>query len=188
MAGVILSNSLSAAKAVTESRMVNRRRGDSPLLAERGRRTVVPSFHCSRAAISVALYGNPSPTVADSRLLVLSLSGAASRHPRHRALILVKVVVWPLRRLRAAASLVLRDDHVEEPLDSLHHEAAFFALEIVQLIRRCLRGSDVLRWCSVHRAACPKQVGDGYTALPDCAKALGPARAGEPPTARSISR
>ena len=131
VAGVILSNSLSAAKAVAESRMVNRRRGDSPLLARRGRRTVVLSFHCSRAAVSVALYGNASPTVADSRLLVSSSSGAASRRPRRRALISVRVVVWPLRRLRAAAGLVLRGGRVEEPLDSLHHEAAFFALEIV---------------------------------------------------------
>ncbi len=77
--GVILSNSLSAAKAVTESRMVNRRRGDSPLLAGRGRRTIVPSFHCSRAAVSVALYGNASPTVADSQLLESSSSGASAQ-------------------------------------------------------------------------------------------------------------
>ena len=91
-------------------------------------------------------------------------------------MISVRVVVWPLRRLRPAAGLVLRGGRVEEPLDSLHHEAAFFALEIVQLIRRCLGGSDVLRWCSVHRAACPKQVGDGYAVLPDRAKAAGPRR------------
>ena len=143
--GVILSNSLSAVKAVTESRMVNRRRGDSPLLVRRGRRTVVPSFHCSRAAVSIALYGNASPTVADSRILVSSSLGAASRCPRRRALISAKVVVLPLRRLGAAAGLILRGDRVEEPLDSLHHQAALFALEIVQLIRRCLGGSDVLR-------------------------------------------
>ena len=173
MAGVVLSNSLSAAKVVTESRMANRRRGDSPLLAGRGRRTVIPSFHCSWAAVSVALYGNASPTVADSRLLVSSSSGAASRCPRRRTLISVKVVDGPLRRLRAAAGLVLRGGRVEKPLDSLHHEAAFFALEIVQLVRRCLGGSDVLCWCSVHRAVFPKQVGDGYAALPDGAKAAG---------------
>ena len=91
-------------------------------------------------------------------------------------MISVKVVDGPLRRLRAAVGLVLRGSRVEKPLDSLHHEAAFFALEIVQLIRRCLGGSDVLRWCSVHRAACPKQVGDGYAALLDRAKAVGSRR------------
>ena len=174
VAGVILSNSLSAAKAVIESRMVNRRRGDSPLLVGRGRRTVVPSFHCSRAAISVALYGNVSPTVADSQILVSSSSGTASRRPRRRALVSAKVVVLPLRRLWAAAGLVLRGSRVEEPLDSLHHQAAFFALEIVQLVRRRLGGSNVLHRCSVHRASCPEQVGDGYAALLDRAKAAGP--------------
>ena len=70
---------------------------------------------------------------------------ATSQRPRCRTLISVRVVVWPLRRLRAAASLVLRSGRVEKPLYSLHHEAAFFALEIVQLIRRCLGGSDFLR-------------------------------------------
>ena len=168
VASIILSNSLSAAKAVAESRMVNRRRGDSPLLAGRERRTVVPSFHCSRAAISVALYGNASPTVADNRLLVLSSSGAASRRPRCRALISVRVVVWPLRRLSATAGLVLRGGRVEKPLDSLHHEAALFALKIVQLICLC---------------RCPNRLA---MATPRCWTAprrLGPAGAGEPPTA-----
>ena len=156
MAGVVLSDSLSAAKAVAECRVFNRRRGDAPFPARGRRRTVVPSFHCSRAAVSVALYGNASLTVAGSRLPIPSSSGAASRRPRCRALISVKVVDGPLRRLRAAAGLVLHGGCVEEPLDSLHHEAAFFALEIVQLIRRCLGGSDVLRWCSIHGAAIPK--------------------------------
>ena len=114
--------------------------------------------------------------MADSRLLVLSSSGTASRHPRRRALISVRVVVWPLWHLRAAAGLVLHGGRVEKPLDSLHHEAMFFALEIVQLIRRCLVGSDVLLWCSIHGAASPKQAGDGYAALLDCAKAAGPCR------------
>ena len=137
---------------------------------------MILSFHCSWATVSVALYGDASPIVADSQLLVSSSSGAASRRPRRRALISVKVVDGPLRRFRVATGLVLRGGRVEEPLDSLHHEAAFFALEIVQLVRRCLGGSDVLCWCSVHRAACPKQVGDGYAALPDRAKAAGPHR------------
>ena len=167
MAGVVLSDSFTGAKPASESRMVNRRRGDSPLLAGRGRRTVVPSFHCSRAAVLVTLYGNVSPTVADSRILVFPSSGAASRRPRCRTLISAKVVVLPLRRLRAAAGLVLRGGRVEKLLDSLHHEAAFLALEVVPLVRRCLGGSDVLRWCSVHGAACPEQVGDGYAVLLD---------------------
>ena len=133
MAGVILSNSLSAAKAVIESRMVNRWRGDSPLLAGGGRRTVVPLFHCSGAAVSLALYGNASPTVADSWLLVSSSSGAASRHPRHRALILAgrQVVVLSLRRLCASADFILRGSRVEELLDPLRHVATLVALELV---------------------------------------------------------
>ena len=91
-------------------------------------------------------------------------------------MISVRVVVRPLRCLHAAAGLVLRSGRVEEPLDSLHHEVALFALKIVQLIRRCLGGSDILRRCSVHGAASPKQAGDGYAALLDRAKAAGPCR------------
>ena len=174
-AGIVLSDSLSAAKVVTESRVLNGRRGDSPFPARRGRQVVVPPFHRFGAAVLVALYGR-ALTVADSRLLFSSSSGSASRRPRCRALISVKVIVWPLRRLRAAAGLVLCGGRVEEPLDSLHHEAALFALEIVQLIRRCLGGSDVLRWRGIHGAASPKQAGDGYAALLNRAKAAGPCR------------
>ena len=77
--------------------------------------------------------------MADSWLLVLSSSGTASRRPRRRALISARVVVWPLRRLRAAAGLVLRGSRVEEPLDSLHHEAAFLALKIVlEIVQGCI--------------------------------------------------
>ena len=173
MAGVILSDSLSAAKAVAKSRMFHGWRGDLSLSARRGSQVVVPPFHRFGAAVLVALDGAASPTVADSRLLVLPSSGTASRRPRRRALISVRVVVWPLRCLRAAAGLVLRGGRVEEPLDSLHHEAALFALEIVQLIRRCLGGSDVLRWHGIHGAANPKQAGDGYAALLNRAKAAG---------------
>ena len=112
--------------------------------------------------------------MADSRILVLSSSGAASRRPRCRALVSAKVVVLPLRRLCAAAGLVLRGSRIEEPLDLLRHQTVLFALEVVQLVRRLLGGSNVLRWCSIHRATCPKQVGDGYAALLDRAKAAGP--------------
>ena len=69
--------------------------------------------------------------MADSQLLVLYSSGTASRRPRRRAFISARVVVWPLRRLRAAAGLVLRGSRVEEPMDSLHHQAALFSLEVV---------------------------------------------------------
>ena len=81
-----------------------------------------------------------------------------------------------MRYLRAAAGLVLRGGRVEEPLDSLHHEAALFALEIVQLIRRCLGGLDVLRWHGIHGVASPKQAGDGYAVMLNRAKAAGPCR------------
>lgn len=121
VAGVVFSDSLSVSKAVAKSWMINRRQGDSPFPARRRRQTVVPSFHCSRAAVSVALYGNASPTVADSRILVSSSSGATSRRSRRHALISAKVVILLLWRLRAAAGLVLRGSRVEEPLDSLHH-------------------------------------------------------------------
>ena len=77
---------------------------------------------------------------------------------------------------RAGAGLVLRGGRVEEPLDSLHHEAVLFTLEIVWLIRRCLGGSDVPRWRGIHGAASPKQAGDGYAALLNRAKAAGPCR------------
>ena len=79
-----------------------------------------------------------------------------------------------LRRLRAAAGFVLRGSRFEEPLDSLRHQAALFALEVVQLVRRRLGGSNILRRRSVHRATCPEQVGDGHAALLDRAKAAGP--------------
>ena len=131
MAGVILSDSFSAAKATSESRMLNRRRGDSSFSSWWGRQVVALPFHRSSAAVLVALDGDASPTVADSRILLSSSAGSASRHPRRRALISAKVVVLPLQRLRAADGLVLRGSRVEEPLDSLHHQAALFALKIV---------------------------------------------------------
>ena len=85
--GVIFSDSLSAAKAVAESRMLYGRRGDSPFSARRGRQIVVPPFHRFGASVLVALDGDASPTVADSRLLVFPSADAASRHLRRRALV-----------------------------------------------------------------------------------------------------
>ena len=87
VAGIVLSNSLSAAKAVAESRMLNGWWGDSPFFARRGRQIVVPPLYHFGAAVLVALDGDASPTVADSRILLFSSADAASRRPRRRALI-----------------------------------------------------------------------------------------------------
>jgi hypothetical protein len=87
--GIVFSDSFSAAKAVAESRMFHGRRGDSPFSARRGRQIVVPPFYRFGAAVLVALDGDVSPTVADSRLLVLLPMGPASRRPRRRTLISV---------------------------------------------------------------------------------------------------
>ncbi len=126
----------------------------------------------------VALYGNASPAVADNRILFFPSSGATSRRLRRRALISAwrRVAVLSLRRLGAAAGLILCGSRVEELLDSLCHQAALFALEVVQLVRHRLGGSNVLRRRGVHRAICPEQVGDGHAALLDRAKAAGPCR------------
>ena len=133
MAGVVLSDSFSASKAVAECRVVNRRRGNAPLPVGRWRRAVIPSFHCSWVAVLVALDGDASLTVADSRILLFSSADTASRRPRRRALISVRrqVVVLSLRRLRAAAGFVLRGSRFEEPLDPLGHQAALFTFEVV---------------------------------------------------------
>ena len=81
VAGIVLSDSLSAAKAVAESRMLYGWWGDSPFSARRGRQIVVPPFHRFGAAVLVALDGDVSPTVAESQLLVLLPMGPASRRP-----------------------------------------------------------------------------------------------------------
>ena len=180
MAGIILSNSLSAAKAVTESRMVNRRWGDSPLLAGRGRRTVVPSFHCSWAAVSVMLYGDASPAAAGGRLLVFSSADAASWRPRFRALVLAwkQVLIPSARHISVAAGLVLLSSRVKESLDALRHQATLFALELVQLVRRRLGGSNVLHRHGVNGAIFSEQIGDSRAALLDRAKVARPSRSG----------
>ena len=131
--GVVLSDSLSAAKAVVESRMFHGRRGDSPFSARRGRQVVVPPFHRSGAAVLVALDGDVSPAVAVSRLLVLLPTGPASRRLRRRTLVSARrwVVILALRRLGAAAGIILCGGRVEELLNSLRHYAALFAFEVV---------------------------------------------------------
>ena len=133
VAGVILSDSLSAAKAVAESRMFHGRRGDSPFSARRGRQIVVPPFHRFGAAVLVALDGDVSPTVADSRILVFPSADTAGWCPRRRTFISAgrQVVVLSLRRLRAAAGFVLRGSRVEELVNSLQHQAALFTFEVV---------------------------------------------------------
>ena len=119
MAGLILSDSLSAAKATSESRMLNRRRGNSPLSSGRGRQVVVPPFHRFGAAVFVALDGDVSPTVADSRLLVLLPTGPASRRPRCHTLVSARrwVIVLALWLLCAAAGIILRGSRIEELLN-----------------------------------------------------------------------
>ena len=122
-AGVVLSDSLPTAEAVAESRMLNGRRGDSSFSSWWGRQVVALPFHCSWAAVLVALDGDASPTVADSRILVFSSADTASRRPRRRALISTgrQVVVRSLRGLCAAAGFVLCGSRFEESLDSLGH-------------------------------------------------------------------
>ena len=169
VAGVILSDSLSAAKAVAESRMLNRRRGDSSFSSWWGRQVVALPFHCSWAAVLVALDGDASPTVADSRLLVLLPTGPASRRPRRRTLVSARrwVVVLALRRLGAAAGIILHGGRVEELLNSLRHYAALFAFEVVELVCRRLGGTDILCGRGIHRAISPEEVGDCRAALSD---------------------
>ena len=133
VAGIVLSDSFSAAKAVAECRVFNRRRGDAPFPARGRRRTVIPSFHCSRAAVLVALNGGASLAAAGSRLLVSSSADATSRRPRCRALLSAgrRIVILPVGCLSAATSLVLLSTRDEEPLDALRHLSTFFALVLV---------------------------------------------------------
>ena len=133
MAGVILSDSLPAAKAVAECRMLNRRRGDASLPAGRRRRTVVSSLHRSWAAVLVALDSDASLSVAGSRLLVSSTADATSRRPGCRALVSSgrRIVVSPVGRFGPAPGILLLSSRVEELLNSLRHHAALFALEVL---------------------------------------------------------
>ena len=87
VASVVLSDSLSTAEAVAESRVLDRRWGDSSFPSWWGRQVVALPLHCSWAAVLVALDGDASPTVADSRILVFSSTDATSRRLRCRALV-----------------------------------------------------------------------------------------------------
>ena len=133
VAGVVLSDSLSAAKVVAESRMFHGRWGDLSFSARRGRQIVVPPLYCFGAAVLVALDGDASPTAASSRLLVSSIAGATSRRPGCRALVSARrwVVILPIGRFSAAPGLLLLSSRVEELLDSLRHVATLVALKLV---------------------------------------------------------
>ena len=72
-----------------------------------------------------------------------------------------------LRRLGAAAGTILRGGRVEELLNSLHHYAALFAFEVVELVCRHLGGTDILCGRGIHREISPEEVGDCRAALSD---------------------
>ena len=72
-----------------------------------------------------------------------------------------------LRRLGAAADIILHGSCVEELPDSLRHYAALFAFEVVELVRRRLGGTDILCGRGIHRAISPEEVGDCRAALSD---------------------
>ena len=110
----------------------------------------------------VALDGDVSPAVADSRLLVLLPTGPTSRRPRRRTLVSARrwVIVLALRRLGMAAGIILRGGRIEELLNSLCHYAALFAFEVVELVCRRLGGTDILCGRGIHRAIGPEEVGD----------------------------
>ena len=133
MAGVILSDSLSAAKATSESRMLNRWRRNSPLSSGRGRQIIVPPFYCSWAAVLVALDGDVSPTMTGSRLLLFPSANSASRRLGGRALVPAgrRIIVSLVGRFSAAAGLLLLSSRVEELLNTLLHVATLVALELV---------------------------------------------------------
>ena len=72
-----------------------------------------------------------------------------------------------LRRLGAAAGIILRGSRVEELLNSLRHHAALFALEVVELVCRRLGGTNILCGRGIHSAVSPEEVGDCRAALSD---------------------
>ena len=113
MAGIVFSDSFSGAKPATETRVINRRQGDVPFSTQ-GRVIIARSFHCSWAAVLVALDGDVRPAVACSQLLVSSSAGAASQRPGCRAVVLAKGRFFvPLGGyFSAAAGLVLRGGRV----------------------------------------------------------------------------
>ena len=134
MAGIILSDSFSAAQPVAGRRVLNRRRGGAPLPARRRRRrAIAPLLHSSWAPVLVVFDCDVSLAAAGSRLLVSSSADVTSRRPRCRALISAgrRIVVLLAGRLSAATGLVLLICRIEEPLDALRHLAMLFGLKLV---------------------------------------------------------
>ena len=110
MAGIILSDSLLAAKAVAECRMRDRRGRGVPRSMRRGRRLVASPLYCTRAAFVVPLDGDACPIAAGSRLVALSSAGATSRRPGGRPMISAwgRLVVLSGWDFGTAGGLVLR--------------------------------------------------------------------------------
>ena len=88
MAGVILSDSLSVAKAVAECRVRDRRQSGMPCSARRRRRRVASLIYRPRAAIFVMLDGKASLATAGSQLVASSSVGTASWHLGYHVVIL----------------------------------------------------------------------------------------------------
>ena len=88
MAGIILSDSLSAAKAVAECRMRDRRRSGVSCSTRQGRQLVALPLYCTRVVILAPLDGEARPATAGSRLVALSSAGATGRRPGCRPMIL----------------------------------------------------------------------------------------------------
>ena len=98
----------------------------------RGKRGAL-SLHSLGAAVCVSLDGEVRPTAAGSRLIASSTTGATSRHPGCRAMILARkrFIVPPDWRFGTAAGFMLLGGRVKELLDVLRHVATLVALELV---------------------------------------------------------
>ena len=173
MAGVVLSDSFLAAKAVTECRVHDRRWGGISLPARRRGRHVASSLHGSGAAFCVTLDGDSSPAAASSRLVVFPCAGTArSRRPGCRGVL----SAWG-RTLSAGAGFMPFCGRVDQLLDAPRHVGELISPQPVQLFCGRLSGSQILERCGVDRAVCPQHAGDGRAALLDEA---GSARLGPP--------
>ena len=72
-----------------------------------------------------------------------------------------------LRRLGAAAGIILHGSRGEELLNSLRHYAPLFAFKVVELVCRRLGGMDIFCGRAIHRAISPEEVGDCRATLSD---------------------
>lgn len=152
--------------------MLNRWRGGVPLPAW-GRRAVVPPFHCSWAAILVALNREMgAPTTASSQLWVISTEGAACWGPGGRPVLTAgEGVIFVLHAgfHYAAASFLLRGGRVEELLEARRHVMMLVALQMVQFVCRRLGGVQVLHRSGVDWAFGSQHASNGRATLPNCA-------------------